>query len=304
VSEDAGDDLPSLAEEGEPAADDGEPNADDEEPAREITEAEDHYRELYSLLLEEYNSTAEDYQDFMRDHIHISRPLRDSMLAFTGRKSAQMIRHRNSVDRHIERKMKLLMVLQKERRARETRAPRRTGPEAFHPRQNSRRLLSAATCAVCAIFFLLGMIFTRSESATLAVFRMSPQIRVSHDLSGGTGVIPTPDAATHDMRPGRTPSAPTPIGAKCRKNALQRPNVRDVFLHIESHQVDENKENAFETKAKLRISALSVVRGQLSVGTGHKTLAACNGLQTVIGGLLTTDNGPRTNENGLRTTPL
>ena len=267
LTRDDGDDPLPPAAEGEPVADDGESKEDNEEAESEISEAEDHFRELYSLLLEEYNSVAEDYQDFMRDHIGISRPLRDSLLAFTGRKSAQMIRHRNSVDRHIERKMKLLMALQKERRAREARAPRDSSPDALRrtgcdparPPQSSLLLRSAATCAVCAIFFLLGMIFTQSQSPTSDGFLVSPQVRMSHDLSGGAAGISPLDAPTHNLTPRPTPFAPAHFVAKFHKNTLQQPNFRDVFVHIESHQVDENKENAFKTKANLDTEKLALV---------------------------------------------
>ena len=273
--------APGSGREDEPrepaqSADDGEAKKEDEEdePEGEMTDAEHHYRELHSLLLEEYNNTAADYQDFMRDHIQISRPLRDSLLAFTGPKSAQVIRHRNSVDRHFERKMKLLMALQKERRSRQAQAPldsfpgasrRRGEPAPGAPQQTSRRLTPAAAGAMGAIFFLLGMLSTHPRPASSIGFAFSavapgfrpadpsvaaalPQITGPADAALKGGAIPARRARS--VSPAILPRSHAAMNIGFPGKIAPKPAyVRDVFLHIESHQVIENNEKVMEAKA-------------------------------------------------------
>jgi len=205
---------------------------------------------------------------------------------------------------------------------------RHATPDAAHTQKSSRWLSPAATCAVCAIFFMLGVIFTRSESATSAGFRMPPQIHASREFSGSVPGIPAPGVATHRMRSGRTPSAPAQIAAKFHKNTPRQPDIRDVFLRIESHQIDENKENTLRAKANLRPSELSFVRlwtnppagaihGQLSVRNGYTPQADYYGLPTIFRAMttenrlltikdapLTTENRPKTADDEPRNTPL
>lgn len=130
---------------GEPArAEDGRPSA-----------AENEYRSLRLLMLEEYDAIVSDYHDFIRERADLSRARRDAMLAPNGRPSALMIRQKNSIDRHIERKIKLLLLLQKERRSRED-APPRESRRKLHPgeaRATGRNLRPAqhATPAITAL---------------------------------------------------------------------------------------------------------------------------------------------------------
>jgi len=134
-----------------------------------------------------------------------------------------------------------------------------TGVIAMFQVDRSRWQRPAATCAACAVFFLLGMISTRSESASSPGFQISSQVRVSRELSGSTGVVRAVSGSTHHIHPGRRPSAPVQTVAKSQKNTPQQANVRDVFWHIESHQVGENKENTFKSKPNLETSELSLV---------------------------------------------
>lgn len=97
--------------------------------------AENEYHSLHRLMLEEYDAVINDFRDFIRDRADLSRARRDALLAPNGNRSALMIRQKNSIDRHIERKIKLLLLLQKERRAREA---------APHPRPQ-RKFRSTAT---------------------------------------------------------------------------------------------------------------------------------------------------------------
>lgn len=93
------------------------------EPARagdsRPSAAENEYHALHRLMLEEYDAVINDFRDFIRDRADLTRARRDSLLAPNGARSALMIRQKNSIDRHLERKTKLLLLLQKERRARE-----------------------------------------------------------------------------------------------------------------------------------------------------------------------------------------
>jgi hypothetical protein len=108
--------------------------------------AENEYRTLRLLILEEYDAVVSDYLDFIRDRADLSRARRDALLAPCGTRSALMIRQKNSIDRHIERKTKLLLLLQKERRARQAEPldgpaikPRHGGAAGRNARHQSTR---------------------------------------------------------------------------------------------------------------------------------------------------------------------
>ena len=72
--------------------------------------------ELRKALNEEIRDLTEQYQTYLQDKVEVSRARRQAAMAPDGRSWATMIRMENSLHRHIERKMKLLMQLQKTRR--------------------------------------------------------------------------------------------------------------------------------------------------------------------------------------------
>jgi hypothetical protein len=280
---------------GEPArAGESRPSADENE-----------YRALRLLMLEEYDAIVSDYQDFIRERADLSRARRDALLAPNGRPSALMIRQKNSIDRHLERKIKLLLLLQKERRARNEAPHRESRPRDARPAaassrrtaphvppasspampqqakcrlarkavrvrrpagrtypparalpsgaalwramvllaQSLARMMGAArpSAAACAVFLMLGLVFLHPGRVVL--FR----------------------AAEGQQKAGANP-LPAELGGRRGIGSHKSPGVRDVFLHSESHQHYENKENRFSAKPKLWLSAanspLPTVPGQ------------------------------------------
>ncbi len=73
---------------------------------------------LTQLLLEEDRDITSEYMEFLDEHVAITRSMRSALLAPTSPQWGLMIRQKNSIDRNIERKFKLLLHLQKERQLR------------------------------------------------------------------------------------------------------------------------------------------------------------------------------------------
>ena len=74
---------------------------------------------LKLTLQEETRDVAEEYALYLQEHVHVSPALRNATLAPTNPEWRAMIRHEYTIDRLIERKLKLLMQTQNARRARE-----------------------------------------------------------------------------------------------------------------------------------------------------------------------------------------
>ncbi len=74
---------------------------------------------LKLALQEETRDVAEEYALYLQEYVHVSPALRNATLAPTNPEWRSIIRHEYTLDRLIERKLKLLMQVQKARRARE-----------------------------------------------------------------------------------------------------------------------------------------------------------------------------------------
>lgn len=73
-------------------------------------------RELLQALLEEQRNVIQEYTLFANENINMTSTLRNALLAPSGSQWPVMLRQKNSVDRQIERKLKLLLLLQEARR--------------------------------------------------------------------------------------------------------------------------------------------------------------------------------------------
>ncbi|HUZ47639.1 MAG TPA: hypothetical protein VMW54_13460 [Terriglobia bacterium] len=74
---------------------------------------------LKLTLQEETRDVVEEYALYLQEHVHVSPALRNATLAPTNPEWRAIIRHEYTLDRLIERKLKLLMQVQNARRARE-----------------------------------------------------------------------------------------------------------------------------------------------------------------------------------------
>ena len=74
---------------------------------------------LKVALYEETRDVAEEYALYLQEHVHVSPALRNATLAPTNPEWRAMIRQEYTLDRLIERKLKLLMRMQNVRRARQ-----------------------------------------------------------------------------------------------------------------------------------------------------------------------------------------
>lgn len=75
--------------------------------------------ELLNLLLEERKEVAEEFELFRREHVEVSDAARDACLAPTDQRWTWILRQDNYLDRQLERKIRLLDMLQEKRRKRQ-----------------------------------------------------------------------------------------------------------------------------------------------------------------------------------------
>ena len=75
--------------------------------------------ELLNLLLEERQEVVEEYRLFRREHEEVSEAARDACLAPTDLRWTWILRQDNYLDRQLERKIRLLDMLQEKRRKRD-----------------------------------------------------------------------------------------------------------------------------------------------------------------------------------------
>jgi hypothetical protein len=240
------------------------------EPGRQRSMDEGEFRTLQRLLLEEYDAVVSAYGDFMRDRTAFTRARRDALLAPTGYRSALLIRQKNSIDRHLERKIKLLILLQKERRNRGecphchgNRNVRGTGSGAKAPIASIRDCAPAGQNAVARIrasrkrpasrFALhnsaawLGMLwlaqFCVGAIANTKRFAALAAALGVFVLLGAGPARPRPAEIAIHQSLGGGPSA-----GQSHTQAPNRASLRDVFLRTESRYVEEKKEKGMETK--------------------------------------------------------
>ncbi len=81
----------------------------------ESEEDKGFYDLLRVTLFEAQRDVAEEYEKFFLQHLEITPSLRDALLAPQGPQWGITIRHKNSIDRQIERKLRLLVQLQRNR---------------------------------------------------------------------------------------------------------------------------------------------------------------------------------------------
>ena len=98
------------------------------------------HRSLKLALNEEMRDVIERYQIFFQEKVEVTRAQRHAVLAPEGPQWALMIRMENSLHRHIERKLRLLLEMQRERRKLEeppdeNPSPSRTPPAKTPPRR-------------------------------------------------------------------------------------------------------------------------------------------------------------------------
>jgi len=74
---------------------------------------------LKLALQEETRDVAEEYALYLQEHVHVSPALRNATLAPSNPEWRAMIRHEYTLDRLVERKLKLLIQIQNARKARE-----------------------------------------------------------------------------------------------------------------------------------------------------------------------------------------
>ncbi len=74
---------------------------------------------LVQYLLEEHREIAREYELFLREHVEISEAARDACLAPTDQRWTWILRQDNYLDRQLERKIRLLDMLQERRRKRD-----------------------------------------------------------------------------------------------------------------------------------------------------------------------------------------
>jgi len=93
---------------------------------------EDSLAALRMALLEESRDVTEEYQCYLQEEVEISPALRNACLAPAENEWRLMIRQENAIDRQIERKIRLLLQLQKANKA-------AGGQEAIENRQTSKK---------------------------------------------------------------------------------------------------------------------------------------------------------------------
>jgi hypothetical protein len=81
-----------------------------------IDRRDSSYIALVKALNEEFRDVSEQYQVYLQDKVEVSRARRHAALAPEGGAWPTMVRMENYLHRHIERKMKLLMQVQRTRR--------------------------------------------------------------------------------------------------------------------------------------------------------------------------------------------
>jgi hypothetical protein len=91
---------------------------------------------LKLALEEETRDVVEEYVLFLQEHVHVSPALRDSALAPVHPQWTAIVRHEYTIDRLIERKLKLLTQIQRARRIQE-RAAREAEERAQKQKKNS-----------------------------------------------------------------------------------------------------------------------------------------------------------------------
>ena len=86
--------------------------------------------ELLNLLREERKEVAEEFELFRREHVKVSDAARDACLAPTDQRWTWILRQDNYLDRQLERKIRLLDMLQEKRRKRQaaSQAPETPAP--------------------------------------------------------------------------------------------------------------------------------------------------------------------------------
>lgn len=85
----------------------------------ELEQEKDLYALLLIELLEEQRDIATEGEIFSLENVEITRSMRNALLVPDSPRWGVMLRQKNGVDRQIERKLKLLLQLQKQRRAEE-----------------------------------------------------------------------------------------------------------------------------------------------------------------------------------------
>lgn len=75
------------------------------------------YKAFQLLLLREERNIAEEYEHFLIEHMTMTPAMRNALLAPSAPQWAVMNRQKNSIDRQIERKLKLLFHVQQRRQA-------------------------------------------------------------------------------------------------------------------------------------------------------------------------------------------
>jgi hypothetical protein len=79
------------------------------------------YTALLGSLLEEERDLVTEYELYCREHVEITPALRSAVLAPSAAPWATLLRQKNAIACQIERKLKLLFTVQRERRPREAR---------------------------------------------------------------------------------------------------------------------------------------------------------------------------------------
>jgi hypothetical protein len=103
------------------------------------TSGDDPYpSHLERLPAEEYNAARERFKLYQAEHIEISPVQRDASLAPSGSEWQMLIRQMNTIDRNLDRKVRPLMQLQRERKGGAQRAPR--GPRRPRARHQNNLL--------------------------------------------------------------------------------------------------------------------------------------------------------------------
>ena len=89
------------------------------QPAAPSVASEAAWKDLEMLINTEIRDVMEEYALYLQEHVHVSPALRDSALAPVHPQWISVVRHEYTIDRLIERKLKLLTQIQRVRKIQE-----------------------------------------------------------------------------------------------------------------------------------------------------------------------------------------